>query len=67
MASTSTSTTNLSHNLPSETLISGPHHLYDSCFTMTYLQPHPTRNASALMLASYDMSHPETHLGKKYA
>jgi len=59
----------LSTILPSETTLAGPYHLFNSSFTITYLTPHASRNASVLMFATYHTSQPnsETHLGKKYA
>ncbi|KFY75677.1 hypothetical protein V499_04351 [Pseudogymnoascus sp. VKM F-103] len=49
-----------------EPVISGPFHLYDSSFILEFLRPHPSRNASVLIRATYKHDHPLCQRGTSH-
>lgn len=49
-----------------EPTLAGPFYLFDSSFIVEFLTPHPSRNATVLMRATYVHTHPHCKKGKAH-
>ncbi|OCK73577.1 hypothetical protein K432DRAFT_438272 [Lepidopterella palustris CBS 459.81] len=49
-----------------EPVIAGPFHLYEGSFVIEFLRPHPSRQATVLMRATYLHDHPLCKTGKAH-
>lgn len=49
-----------------EPVIAGPIYMYDKSFVIEFLQPHPSRDATVLMRATYIHTHPLCKTGKAH-
>ncbi|KAH8645504.1 hypothetical protein BX600DRAFT_534511 [Xylariales sp. PMI_506] len=52
--------------LPGETVIDGPHVLFEGSFEITFYEPDPRRHASTLFKATYKRGHPLLKKGKAH-
>ncbi|KAF2810503.1 uncharacterized protein BDZ99DRAFT_463077 [Mytilinidion resinicola] len=49
-----------------EPTLAGPFSLFNNSFIVEFLKPHPSRNATVLMRATYPHAHPSTKTGKAH-